>query len=344
MRIIAKISPDFLERNKDLPEKVIFESPAINEGKKFLSIVRRGDSDKNHYFFSQRKGKDSIRFILYDKSKQKPFCLLEHFEASRNDVILSAYSGSNDKQKPLIEICKEEVNEESMFDLEDTNRITLVKPMGLGSQTNEIAYLYLVDVQGLTETEMNPQNEWEENVNHIWLSLEEVKQKGDWASFVIADSTRVINTDKTQNNQIVAKDFKIEEKLERLKARRNSNKVIAKYEKDGEDYFPELNNADDVREYYEYLFKTDDLMCVKHKKYILEQLPKKPFMLHNMRDFKIDGGKAGLDFILTEKKGLKRKFNVEFSRDFINIWVQEKPRQKLTDFRHKMELVIKDLF
>ena len=82
---------------------------------------------------------------------------------------------------------------------------------------------------------MNPQNEWEENVNHHWLSLEEVKQKGDWASFVIADSTRVINVDKTQNNRIVARLFdyeelltveqndtaySIEEKLKRLKIRR----------------------------------------------------------------------------------------------------------------------------
>ena len=205
MRIIAKISSEFLEKNIDLPEKVIFESPALQGGKKFLSIIQRGDSPENHYYFSQRKGKDSVRFILYDKSRPKPFCLLEHFESSQNKLVIGAYSGSNDKDKSLIDICMEEVNEESMFDLEDTSRITLVKPLGLGSQTNEIAHLYIVDVEGLKETSMNPQNEWEENVNHIWMSLEEVKRYGDWASYVIADSTRVIGIDKKQNNVAVAK-------------------------------------------------------------------------------------------------------------------------------------------
>lgn len=218
MRIIAKIEQDFLERNSNLPEKVIFESPKLNGGKKYISIIRRGDSEKNYYYYSQRMGKNSIRFILYDKSRPKPFCLLEHFEASRNQILQTAYSGSNDKDKPLIEICKDEVNEESMFDLEDTQRITLVRELGLGSQTNEVAFLYLVDVQGLKETEMDPQNEWEENVNHIWMTLEEVKSKGDWASYIIADSTRVLGTDKTSNGQVIA--YSIEEEPVRFKALR----------------------------------------------------------------------------------------------------------------------------
>jgi len=224
MRIIAKIQSVFLKKNKDLPEEVIFESPKLNGGKKYLSIIRRGDSAENYYFYSQRKGKDSIRFILYDKSRPKPFCLLEHFEASRNEILQTAYSGSNDKPLPLIEICREEVNEESEFTLEDTERITLVRPMGLGSQTNEVAYLYLVDVEGLPNTPMVPENEYEENVNHIWMSLEGVKTKGDWASYVIADSTRLIDTDKTQNGQTVAST--IEEKLEKLQATRNPS-IIA---------------------------------------------------------------------------------------------------------------------
>jgi len=334
MKIIADINPDFLERNLNLPEKIIFQSPAISGGKKFLSVVRRGDSEENHYFYSQRNGKDSIRFILYDKTRPKPFGLLEHLESSQNKVLRSAYSGSNDKDKPLIEICKEEVTEESQFDLEDTNRITLVRPMGLGSQTNEIAHLYLVDVEGLSEAPMHPENEWEENVNHPWLSLEEVKEQGDWASYVIADSTRVLGIDKKQNNIIIAKE----------NSSMGSNRIIAKYENDGEDYFPEIHNEHDINDYIDYLYNTDDLLCVKHKKYILQNLPRKPFMLHNLNDYKIDGGKAGLDFIITEKKGLKRRYNIEFSKDFINIWEQTKPRQRLTDFRHKLELIIKDLF
>ena len=342
MRIIAEISEDFLKKNKDLPEEVIYKAPSIAGGRKFMSIIRRGNSPENYYFFSQRRGKDSIRFILYDKTRTKPFCLLQHLEASQNKIVTSAYSGSNDKDLSLIEICREEVNEESEFTLEDTKRITLVRPMGLGSQTNEIAYLYLVDVDGLSETPMQPENEYEENVNHIWMSLEEVKTKGDWASIVIADSTRILGTDKTSNGQIIA--YTIDEKLARLKARRSPNKVIARYEKDGEDYFPELSSERDYNDYLEYLYQTEDLICVKHKKYILDQLPRKPYMFHNMKDFKIDGGKSGSDFILTEKKGLKRKFNLEFVKGFINVWVQTEPRQRLSQFQHKMELVLSDLF
>jgi len=209
MRIIAEITKDFLNRNLNLPEEEIYKTPAVNGGKKFLTVIRRGDSPANYYYFSQRLGINSIRFILYDKSRPKPFCLLEQLEASHNKLKIGAYSGSLDKKgyTPL-QVCREEVNEESMFNIEedDIGRITLVSVRSVGSQSNENAYLYLVDVEGLPEVGTNPENEWEENTNHHWLSLEEVKTKGDWASYIIADSVRVLNTDKTQNGQIIASE------------------------------------------------------------------------------------------------------------------------------------------
>jgi len=193
----AKIEKEFLEKNKDLPETVVYQTPPIKGGKKFLSVIRRGDKPSNYYYYSQRVGKDSIRFLLYDANKKdKPFGVLEQFEASQNRTTVGAFSGSMDKPNLTPkEICREEVNEESEYTVtkaEMNDRIFHLKNMRVGSQTNEVAYLYIVNVTGLKTTPKKPENEWEENTDTHWLSLEEIKDYCNWEAFIIADRAKAI--------------------------------------------------------------------------------------------------------------------------------------------------------
>ena len=121
-------------------------------------------------------------------------------------------------------------------------------------------------------------------------------------------------------------------------------RIIAKYEKDGEDYFPEIKNEYDVYNYIDHLYNTKDLICVKHKLHILDKLPRKPMLLHNLtKNYKIDGGKYGQNFIITHKTS-KVKYDIEFERDSIAISKQEKPRQRLLDFKFYWSSMLSDLF
>lgn len=119
--------------------------------------------------------------------------------------------------------------------------------------------------------------------------------------------------------------------------------LLEKYENDGEDYFPELKAYTDYYEYYEHLYNTDDLMCVKHKLHVIKSLKRKPLLINNIeKDFKIDGGKSGTDFIISGKKS-KNKYNIEFQKDSIAIWKQTKPRQKIHEFEFYWSSMLREL-
>ena len=116
------------------------------------------------------------------------------------------------------------------------------------------------------------------------------------------------------------------------------------FEKDGVDLFPELKTQYDYADYTEELYNTDDLMCVKHKLHVIDQLKNKPMMLHNLKkNYTINGGKSGGDFIITNKTS-KAKYNVEFERDSISITKQTKKGQRLFDFEYFWSAPIYDLF
>ena len=110
------------------------------------------------------------------------------------------------------------------------------------------------------------------------------------------------------------------------------------------DYFPELKSADDVYDYIEELYKRDTPEF-EHYVHIIESLPKKPLLLHNIKkNFKLSGGKANLNLIMTEKRGTKTRYSIEIDNSFINIYRQSKPRQRIENFEHYKELSISDLY
>lgn len=120
---------------------------------------------------------------------------------------------------------------------------------------------------------------------------------------------------------------------------------LAKYENDGGDYFPELKKEQDLEDYLYHLQDTEDGLCFKHMVHIIEQLPKKPIFLHNLKkNNKLNGGKIGTDLIITSKGPLKQKYFIEMNQTALDVWKQKKKGDTINKFEFYTEIAWWELF
>jgi len=167
----------------------------------FLSIK---SAETTPYFYAERKGIDSVAFILVDRSKEKPYgvvnerkppldersdglAFLETAFGGSNDIIdLESYYQLNENEKisHLLEIVKNEVREEAGY-LIETHDITFISKEFVSTQMNQWCYLFSVNVSGIVQGEKDPQNETEAMATVVWKSLDEVKKMNDWKTKTI---------------------------------------------------------------------------------------------------------------------------------------------------------------
>ncbi len=179
--------------------EILWESEEKNEqGEPFLTVKKA----RKYYIYSQRAGTDSIAFILIDNDLNLVGCISESkppFDERFNEkhMGITAFGGSIDKDLSYIEICKEEVLEESGFYV-DIDRITYEGETIVSSQMNQVCHCYSVDITGLKsgDTEADIFNsileqdaikdvdEFKHN-KVVFKTPDEVMNTGDWKTIFL---------------------------------------------------------------------------------------------------------------------------------------------------------------
>ena len=156
------------------------------------------------YFYAERKGIDSVAFILIDNNRPDKYGLINERKPSMDhrwnkEVFLeTAFGGSNDgidideylemDETETIEHFKKlvqvETKEESGFDV-DLDRIKFISREFVSTQMNQFCFLFVVDVTDLEEGETNPQNAEEAKATISWKTLKAVQKTNDWKSKTI---------------------------------------------------------------------------------------------------------------------------------------------------------------
>lgn len=140
--------------------------------------------DNNGYLYSERKGKDSIAFILSD-SITGLIGVIKEFKPPINDFLVTAFGGSLDKpDKSPLEICIEEVREEAGYEVTDKHIQYKGKVM-VSTQSNQFCHLFQVDVTDLELKERQPENDLEAMAEVVWLPRWRVSELQDWKAITI---------------------------------------------------------------------------------------------------------------------------------------------------------------
>lgn len=181
------LDQEFLQMVNRLEAKEVYASPKDKWLKVFM-VVDPDNPEDDGYFYCERKGKDSVAFLLLDRDNlDKPFICLEQYSSSYDQFIKGAYTGSLDKEdKSIEEIVQEEVKEEAGFNVE-MDMINALGNMVVSSHSSERVNLYLVDVTGLQWEGKAPENIFEKNMRQIKMNKKEVFKHCEWkANMIVA--------------------------------------------------------------------------------------------------------------------------------------------------------------
>ena len=177
-------------------EKTIFESPG-----KFMVVK---SASTTPYFYAERKGMDSVAFILVDNNRADKYGVVNERKPSMDhregkEVMMeTAFGGSNDmiddeeyikmSEEDVIEHLRElvqtEAREESGYRV-DLNRIEFVSKELVSTQMNQYCFMFKVDVTGLEAGERDPQNAEEEIAETKWKTLKGIQMTNDWKAKTI---------------------------------------------------------------------------------------------------------------------------------------------------------------
>jgi 8-oxo-dGTP pyrophosphatase MutT (NUDIX family) len=152
---------------------------------KFLNIKEVQDPENhiNGYQFAERKGRDSIAFICYDENA-KQFLLNFEMKPPLGQFLVTAFGGSIDSNKSLLQIVAGELKEEAGYDAA-YNKIKYLGKMFVSTQMNQFCYLYLVLVDKNKQGEREPENEIEKMSSTLWLNLKDIYELEDWKAITI---------------------------------------------------------------------------------------------------------------------------------------------------------------
>lgn len=181
---------------KHIPEIMYQSEGKAPNGDAFLTVKRA----RGYYEYSERPGKDSIAFVLYDTDTKKFGLIYESKPPlDERDSCLSmrttAFGGSIDIDKTYIEICQMEVSEEAGYNV-DISSIQSIGKTLVSSQSSQLCEGYIVDVTGLPQgkTEVDIENEKDpDEFKHnkvLWLEEYEVFELEDWKSIWIISKAK----------------------------------------------------------------------------------------------------------------------------------------------------------
>jgi len=138
----------------DNKAKILWESKGNTPAGDPFSTVKEA---RGYYSYLERGGKDSIAFILFDKSTKK-FALIKESKPPMDETMneevkmITAFGGSIDMNKSYKEICQTEVKEEAGY-IVPLDKIYSVGKTLVSSQMSQMCEGFLVDVTGINKTE-----------------------------------------------------------------------------------------------------------------------------------------------------------------------------------------------
>ena len=177
-------------------DKILFESKGG-----FMKVK----SPERPYFYAERKGVDSVAFILIDSNRggddygvtheRKPpmddryntkFFLETAFGGSNDMVADEHYFNMSDDEviNHFKELVKIETKEEAGYTV-DIDRIKFVSKEFVSTQMNQWCFLFAVNVTDIEVGERDPQNETEALAEVRWKTLDEVNKLNDWKTKTI---------------------------------------------------------------------------------------------------------------------------------------------------------------
>jgi ADP-ribose pyrophosphatase YjhB (NUDIX family) len=160
----------------------------------FLKIKKAENVDGRDYFYAERKGKDSIAFILWNKDKEKQQVgLIKEFKPPVGKFLKTAFGGSLDQPNSTpIDMCIREVEEEAGFKV-DRSKVIYVGSYFVSTQMNQFCHLYLVNVKEKDFVGRKPQDKSEEAAEVVWMNPNEVFLTQDWKSVTIVSVASMKN-------------------------------------------------------------------------------------------------------------------------------------------------------
>lgn len=143
----------------------------------------------NGFIYSERKGVDSVAFILVavNAADERRIGLIHEYKDPLGKFLTTAFGGSIDDEKyhaDLRTLVKDEVIEESGFDV-SIDKIEYHGKVMVSTQSNQFCHLFSVEVDKLQQGERTTTNLTELKSAVSWLSMPEITKLEDWKSQTI---------------------------------------------------------------------------------------------------------------------------------------------------------------
>jgi hypothetical protein len=158
--------------------KKVTDFPFVN-----LKVVEDSEFKVKNYEFAERKGVDSVAFVVYHEELNQ-FLINKEATPPIGKFLNRAFGGSIDKEIDYIDIVREEVKEEAGYKVKNSSIYPLGKVF-VSTQMNQFCHLYLVKVKDKQKGARNPQNETEKMSAPILLTEREILEGDDWKAITI---------------------------------------------------------------------------------------------------------------------------------------------------------------
>lgn len=157
--------------------KMLFRSEGqAKNGEPWIRVFQTHDG----FYYASRPGHMSVAFILIDQDK-KSFGLIECMHVPTHKKAVRAFTGSMDVPPGITaqQVCQMEVKEESGYSVTSLD-ITGIGSYEVGHQTDEIVWLFVVDVTGKIPGEPIPDDFREAAQRVVWDEPTE-----DWKAILL---------------------------------------------------------------------------------------------------------------------------------------------------------------
>ena len=169
----------FIKHSPEIQDEheILFDNP-------WLKVKKAGG-----FIYSERKGTDSIAFILIatNANDERRIGLINEYKDPIGRFVTTAFGGSIDDVKyhnDLRLLVKDEVMEESGFEIKNEN-INYYGKVMVSTQSNQFCHLFAVEVDKLSQQERTTNNPTELLSDVKWISMKEVQHLEDWKAQAI---------------------------------------------------------------------------------------------------------------------------------------------------------------
>lgn len=158
--------------------KVVFDSP-------YLKVKQT----KDKFFYAERKGVDSIAFMLVskDEAEHRRFCVVKEFKDPMGQFVTTAFGGSIDEdefKENLEHLVEIEVEEEAGFKVSKKD-IKYVGKKLCSTQMNQFVHLFLIFVDKKKKGKKTTTNPTELKAQIAWVPAEILPKLTDWKAITI---------------------------------------------------------------------------------------------------------------------------------------------------------------